>query len=335
MLETISGAESEYIINGIITLLAAGNTKNIIITREKFSGHTFVQPTLPLDKGILAEHIINVLEYLSRSGYLNKSESSSTYCVKCFNTDLLLLGRCPSCNSSNIRAGKELVHSCGYSGFETMFVSKMGLVCPACKMILKEDGSDYKTSGLIYRCATCYKLFTSYKVDYYCSSCGTTYPKGEEPSLEVVNYEPTEKFWSNSPGLLAAYRLRDLLAEKLETSGFKIIRNFYHQTKSESIFLDILAQAKDVKVGIKVCPLPVNEEAVLVDNLSTAKNLAGISDMIAILQDNLSQSAMARLAKAGIIVLRPSINTAEMVSELIDINRSKRATFAREKKSQS
>src|SRR5579875_3832139 len=144
MFQRIHTAESEYIMNEILTRLSKGNTQKVVLTREKFSGHIFVEPKLTLGDRILVEEVMNVLEDLSFSGYLSKNESYSTYCVKCFSTSLILVGRC---------------HICGYTGFENMFSLNGKLVCPACSRELRKEGADYRSNGSIFRCVSCSRLF--------------------------------------------------------------------------------------------------------------------------------------------------------------------------------
>ncbi|MEM0117814.1 MAG: hypothetical protein QXV32_05150 [Conexivisphaerales archaeon] len=316
------GAESEYAMHHILTALAVGKAQKVLLTREKFSGHIFVEPRFQLDENVMLEDVVNVLQDLSLSGYLSKSESVSTYCVKCFTQNLLLVGRCPSCGSTQIRRGSELEHTCGYSGFETMFVSKRGMVCPACGGSLGKEGTDYRSKGKVYRCISCSKLFPNYKASYECSNCGASYEKGNEPSLEVTSYEVTEKFWAGSLGLLAAYRLKDTIMMKLQQTGYKVTAPFYHQTRSGNIFLDVLAENKSDRIGVKIYPLSLPEESVLLDDLLSYKSLAKLKKGIVILQSNLSSAATARLAKSGITLIKPDLRSAQVLEELIAVNRN-------------
>src|SRR5579875_1794121 len=310
MFQRIHTAESEYIMNEILTRLSKGNTQKVVLTREKFSGHIFVEPKLTLGDRILVEEVMNVLEDLSFSGYLSKNESYSTYCVKCFSTSLILVGRCPNCGSTQLRAGRELVHICGYTGFENMFSLNGKLVCPACSRELRKEGADYRSNGSIFRCVSCSRLFSNYKASYECSSCGASYERGNEPSLEVVSYELTEKYWSGSLGLLAGYR---------------ITAPFYLETRSGSVFLDLMAEGKEGRIGVKLYPLSLPEESVFVDNLLSSKSIAKLSKLVVVLNNNISSSASSKLAKSGIVLIKPGLKSAEFVTEFIRLNKKPQA----------
>jgi hypothetical protein len=321
MFQRIRSAESEYVMNEILTRLSSGNSQKVVLTREKFSGHIFVEPNLALGDKILVEEVINVLEDLSLSGYLSKNESFSTYCVKCFNTSLMFVGRCPNCGSTQLRAGRELVHICGYTGFENMFNQNGRLVCPACNRELRKEGSDYRSNGSIFRCVSCSRLFSSYKASYECASCGASYEKGSEPSLEVISYELTEKYWAGSLGLLSAYRLRDNIALNLGEAGYRITAPFYHETKLGNVFLDLMAEGKEGRIGVKLYPLSLPEESILVDNLLSARSIARLSKLVVVVNNNISTSATSKLAKSGIILVKPDLRSAELAVEFIRLNK--------------
>jgi len=322
LLQRIQSAESEYVMNEILTNLSKGKIQKVVVTREKFSGHLFVEPKLSLAEKILLEDVLNVLEDLAASGYLSKNESFSTYCVKCFNNSLLLVGRCPSCGSTQLRAGRELVHICGYSGFEHMFWLNGRLVCPACERELQKEGSDYRSNGSIYRCISCSRLFSNYKANYECTSCGASYEKGNEPALEVCSYELTEKYWAGSLGLLATYRLRDNLALKLSEAGYTITAPFYYEGKSDNVFLDLYAERKDRRIGVKLYPLSIPEESILVDILLTSKSVVKLSKLIVILHEEISTSGASKLAKSGIVIAKPDLRSTESLTELIKLSKS-------------
>jgi len=94
-------------------------------------------------------------------------------CPYCGAEQIRVIFHCPFCNSTQLY--KELllehIHD-GVIGPISRFKRGGDLVCPNCGTKLAEEGRDYRTVGVWYRCLSCYKQADTPKIAYPCRSCG-------------------------------------------------------------------------------------------------------------------------------------------------------------------
>jgi len=94
-------------------------------------------------------------------------------CPYCGAEQIKVVFHCPFCNSTQLY--KELllehIHD-GVIGPVSRFKRNGdALVCPSCGARLSEEGRDYRTVGVWYRCLGCYKQAPTPKIAYSCRGC--------------------------------------------------------------------------------------------------------------------------------------------------------------------
>lgn len=139
--------------------------------------------------------IVDKLEHLSKLGFFEKTLYFTLLkCSSCGDFKMLLVLRCPKCNSSIIEKGNVLRHyGCGMDGFEEEFVKEGVYICPKCNTKLDKLGVDFRKIGLWYKCLKCGDFFAEPLEKLYCFQCDKEYSREDCILQQVWGYDLNEK----------------------------------------------------------------------------------------------------------------------------------------------
>ncbi|MFP5213785.1 MAG: hypothetical protein ACLGPL_10435 [Acidobacteriota bacterium] len=110
-------------------------------------------------------------------------------CERCRQYNIRLRRTCPACHSPNVRSEKMLQHlSCGFVGGESTFMDGASLVCPKCRQPCKEVGHEYIVLPEAGWCGHCERLFSDFREEYLCFSCGVTLAPENLVEVDIKKY---------------------------------------------------------------------------------------------------------------------------------------------------
>jgi len=193
-------AELNDIENEAFNEIMASNTSNLNLVATK-EGHVYNGLSTFVEKMGL-EITVKVLKQLKEKGALQEAgEKRLLICPSC---DSSVTGvnnyhySCSNCLSKNVERVSILSHTfCGYTGDRRSFVTDSGLVCPNCKISLKErlreKGVDSKEGYLIlgnsFECEDCETRFNRPEVTHNCMKCGEAFSYKNMGYLHVKEYK--------------------------------------------------------------------------------------------------------------------------------------------------
>ena len=144
--------------------------------------------------GLSDQETIEKLEYFSKLGFFERVYYITLLkCPSCGDFKMLLVLRCPKCNSPHIVKGVVLRHyKCGADGFEEEFIKEGVYICPRCNIKIDKPGVDFKNIGVWYKCLKCGEFFGESLEKLYCFKCDKEFLKEECVLQPVWGYDINE-----------------------------------------------------------------------------------------------------------------------------------------------
>jgi DNA-binding response OmpR family regulator len=143
-----------------------------------------------------------VLEQLAEKGLLKEVQANRLIiCPRCSSSVTDPASHrysCSNCLSPNVLRVHFLSHPfCGYTGNRTTFVTDRGLVCPNCKIALKNqiaskgtvNKEGYQMLGNAYECQDCETRFSRPEMLHTCPTCGEKFSNKNMGYIYVKEYE--------------------------------------------------------------------------------------------------------------------------------------------------
>jgi hypothetical protein len=173
----------------------------------KSGGISRIEPRISLE-GVLsyveAEEIMNakgetvksLLEELVKEGLLIKELlETRVSCPHCGSLNVSMRLKCPACGSTSIKRGDAIQHGkCSYTDFRTVFEGSGDyMICPSCNEILRKEGEDYFSKGVLYKCLICGEFSKSPIREFICSKCEKNYGEEDYNPFEVYGYSINEE----------------------------------------------------------------------------------------------------------------------------------------------
>lgn len=143
-----------------------------------------------------------VLEQLAEKGFLKEVNANSVIiCPRCSSSVTDPANHsysCTNCLSSNVMRVIILSHPfCGYTGNRSIFVTDQGMVCPNCKIALKQqqeardtvNKEGYLLLGNAYECQDCETRFSRPEMLHTCPTCGDKFSNKKMGYIYTKEYD--------------------------------------------------------------------------------------------------------------------------------------------------
>ncbi|MEM2815701.1 MAG: hypothetical protein QW056_00410 [Candidatus Bathyarchaeia archaeon] len=116
------------------------------------------------------------------------------YCPHCGSHNVSTHYCCPYCRSFNIKKDSLIEHvKCGYIGIEENFRVANKLICPKCRMELKNLDLDYRRAGIWCTCKECGKSFDIPVPRHFCRDCQSKFAFEDSETQDVYAYSLNEE----------------------------------------------------------------------------------------------------------------------------------------------
>ncbi len=193
-----------------------------------------IKPLIRLEKGIEYPELSNFPEWSEKIEKLISLEfverkiiDRVIECPYCNKIHVGTRFKCPSCNSINIVRTNIIQHiTCGYVDTEIRFKrlekGKEVLICPNCKIKLREIDVDYKILGEIFECINCGRRVDRPKIEFICRNCNTSF------DILTANYKPVHMFKITGKGvklISSGDLMRTLIFVSLRKAGYEAEAN--------------------------------------------------------------------------------------------------------------
>jgi len=195
-----------------------------------------IRPAFDLKRGIVYPDVEEIVggppedeEFLAKlfnAGLLNRELYDKVlYCPSCGSANVSIHYSCPFCKSFNIKRSSLIEHvKCGYIDVEEKFSVGSKLICPKCRVELKDLDVDYRKAGVWCTCNKCGKSFDIPVPYHFCRECSHVFTFEEAVFKEAYAYSLNE----DAVGYVASNwkvlsPIRTLMEERgyiVETPGF-------------------------------------------------------------------------------------------------------------------
>lgn len=209
---------------------------------------------------------IGKLGQLFDQGYLNRTLYGTILkCPVCKEFRLLLILRCPKCNSMLLEKGSSIRHyGCEYSGFEKEFIRDGKYVCPKCDRTLEKLGVDFRKIGTWYRCLDCGEFFGEPQEKINCFVCDREYIRDDCVLQPIWGYGVNE---AKIQDVMLDIELDALISAISDSWDIEMFKSIHGESGIAHPFSLIVSTkgpiSKDVVIDIKYSSRPVGQEAVM------------------------------------------------------------------------
>lgn len=229
--------------------------------------------------------------------------------------------KCPSCGSINMIKTEIIQHvTCGFVDTKLKFLrqpkkeSEEQLVCPNCKVILREEGVDYRVLGEIFECIDCGRRADRPKIHFICRECG------KEFSILTAKYRAVYMYRTTDYGiklLKSGDLIRNLILLSLLSKGFQVEKNATLKGISGvSHRFDIVVKADQSLIGVDYRPI-ASAELQITDLLAHIAKFMDFPDIKYIYVTDSSSESIRKVASSQGVNLVSGKSITEILNQIL------------------
>lgn len=243
-------------------------------------------------------------------------------CPSCGKIHVSTRFKCPSCGSINMVRTEILQHiTCGFVDTKLKFIRRLKggveeLVCPNCKIALREEGIDYRILGEIFECMDCGRRADRPKIEFKCRSCLHEFDTTTARYRAVYMYRTTDY---GVKLLQSGDLIRNLILLLLTSKGFHVEKDARLKGISGvNHRFDIIVRSDKSLIGVDYRPVS-SAESQITDLLAHIAKFMDFPGIKYIYVTDSSSESVRKVASSQGVNLVSGKSITEILNQILEL----------------